>query len=138
MTDKDIESVLQIWLGASLKAHHFISASYWQDELQNMREVYLPSAVNYIYKDEGLQIKGFISLCDDNVAALFVDPASQGLGIGKQLLAKAKSLNKQLSLNVYEQNTDAVGFYEKQGFVRVKKQLDNLSQHDELLMCWYK
>lgn len=138
MRDEDKQLVLQVWLNASIIAHHFIPISFWHDELESMRDIYLPSADNFVYLDDNNQVKGFISLCDDLVAALFVAPSSQGLGIGKKLLEKAKSFNHKLRLSVYKENIQAINFYQKQGFFIKNEQNDSLTNQLELIMHWKK
>ncbi|NMV23502.1 GNAT family N-acetyltransferase, partial [Vibrio parahaemolyticus] len=40
--ENDMDSVLEIWLNASVKAHDFISAEFWESQLENMRNIYIP------------------------------------------------------------------------------------------------
>ncbi len=40
----DIDAILTVWLDASVKAHDFIEPSFWQSQLDNMRDVYLPNS----------------------------------------------------------------------------------------------
>ncbi len=49
--------------------------------------------------------------------ALFIDPDVRGTGIGRQLLLHGLSAHKHLTTDVNEQNTQAVGFYLRMGFV---------------------
>ena len=69
-----------------------------------MREVYIPASETFVFEDSS-GVLGFYSLLDNQLAALFVDPAHQGKGFGKQLLDHAKCLRKALSLAVYKKNT---------------------------------
>ena len=47
---------------------------------------------------------------------LFVAPQARGCGVGKALLARAVNLHGVTLLDVNEQNPQAVGFYEHEGF----------------------
>ena len=100
-----------------------------------MRDVYIPASETFVIEDSS-GVLGFYSLLDSQLAALFVDPAYQCKGFGKQLLDHAKCLRKELSLAVYKENTSSVGFYTSQGFKRVKEQIDEQTGHAEYLMCY--
>lgn len=106
---QDMDAVLDIWLQASLKAHNFIDASFWQSQVDNMRNLYLPASETYVIERQS-KVRGFYSLHDDQLAALFVAPAFQAKGIGKQLLAHARAQRPVLSLAVYKDNTASCGF----------------------------
>jgi putative acetyltransferase len=65
--------------------------------------------------DDGLLI-GFIGVADGNVDALFLDPAYRGRGGGSLLLDHARTHFAATSVDVNEQNPQAVGFYLHHGF----------------------
>ncbi len=73
---KDIETIIRIWLDASIIAHDFIGPNYWRNKTDDMRNLYLPSSNTYIYENSG-KILGFLSMVENNIAALFVLPESQ-------------------------------------------------------------
>ena len=129
----DMEPVLQIWLDASIQAHHFIPKQFWESRMNDMRNIYVPSGETYVYLEEN-NILGFMSLMENTLAALFVVPEQQGKGIGKQLMAKAKLLRQDLVLTVYKENQNSIEFYKKCGFVIVKEQIDVHTAHPELVM----
>ena len=132
---RDMDRLLDIWLSASIKAHDFIDASFWQANIESMRDVYIPASETFVLEDSE-DVFGFYSLLDSQLAALFVDPAHRCKGFGKQLLDHAKCLRKELSLSVYKENTPSVGFYTSQGFKRVKEQIDEQTGQAEYLMCY--
>ncbi len=43
----DVDCVLSIWLEASIKAHDFVGADFWQKQLNAMRDVYIPNSETY-------------------------------------------------------------------------------------------
>ena len=129
----DCNDVLRIWLAASIEAHDFIDASYWQARVEDMRKVYLPSAESRVFEREGC-ILGFYSLCENVLAALFVDPAFQGQGVGSALLDDALKRRAPLSLAVYKSNTKSARFYRSRGFLVVQEQGDPQTGQDEYLM----
>lgn len=129
----DMDDVLNIWLEASIKAHHFVEKEFWESHVDDMRETYIPNSDTYVFSENGI-IKGFFSIHADSLAAMFVDPDAQGKGIGRQLMNKAKSLRKKLSLTVYRENEQGVRFYRKCGFRSVAERVDEHTGHIELLM----
>jgi len=65
--------------------------------------------------EDGLLI-GFIGVADGNVEMLFLDPAYRGRGGGSLLLDHARAVFAATSVDVNEQNPQAVGFYLHHGF----------------------
>jgi putative acetyltransferase len=70
--------------------------------------------------DDGLLI-GFIGVEDGNVEMLFLDPAYRGQGGGSLLLEHAFAHFAATSVDVNEQNPQAIGFYEHHGFAQVSR-----------------
>ena len=133
----DIDQVIDIWLEASIEAHAFIDNDFWKSKAEDMKEIYLPSGETYVYEEKGV-VKGFMSLCDDTLAALFVSPDSQGTGIGTQLMKKAKDIRDHLKLTVYKENMKAMAFYRKCGFRIEQEHVDTHTGHAEFLMKFHK
>lgn len=135
LQDTDLEPVLDIWLQASILAHHFIAPAFWHEQLGAMRDVYLPSAVTRVFEADG-KVLGFSCVYADTLAALFVASEHQGGGIGTQLLADAMSARTTLQLSVYSQNLPSLHFYKKHGFIVLQEQRDEHTGHLETVMCW--
>ncbi|MBJ2285285.1 N-acetyltransferase [Pseudomonas sp. MF6755] len=135
LQNADLDAVLDIWLRASIQAHHFIAPTFWHEQLDAMREVYLPSAMTRVFEADAIPV-GFCSVHADTIAALFVSPEHQGRGIGTQLLADAKAGKTALQLSVYCANTPSIRFYEQQGFVVLNEQRDEHTGHMEKVMRW--
>jgi len=77
-----------------------------------MENHYFPQAKNYVYQaSEDAPISGFASLADSRLAALFVEPESQGQGIGYALMSFVAQCQPRLELAVFEQNLNALRFY---------------------------
>ena len=129
----DIDLVLDIWLSASIKAHDFIEASFWESQVENMRNIYIPASETYVFESDS-KVVGFYSLYENNLAAIFVHPEFQGKGIGKQLMSHAKTRNVRLTLSVYKENEDSYQFYLSQGFAVVSEQTDEHTGHQEYTM----
>lgn len=129
----DEKQVLTIWLEASIIAHDFIPAEYWKEKVNDMRDIYLPSSKTYVYIQRE-EVKGFLSLVDNYIAALFVSPKEQGKGIGKELMKFVKNLFPVLELGVYSKNENSVAFYKKQDFQVINEKVDEPTGHRELVM----
>lgn len=136
-TENDLERIVEIWLEGSKLAHHFIDADYWKSKQIEMKEVYLPMSQSYVIEEEG-NLVGFISLVDNYLAALFVDPKEQGIGYGKQLLDNIKEQKESLDLRVYQENKNAVRFYLKNDFNISAESIDEHTSAKEYAMTWRK
>ncbi len=130
----DIHDVLRIWLTASIKAHDFVDASFWESQIENMRNIYIPASDVFVF-EKNSKIVGFYAIHEDNLAALFVAPEFQGQGIGKQLLEHAKNRRLTLTLLVYKENITSYQFYLSQGFEVMNEQIDAHTGHLEYKMC---
>ncbi|MFI5613539.1 GNAT family N-acetyltransferase [Amycolatopsis sp. NPDC051903] len=71
-------------------------------------------------------VAGFSGVAGGELAMLFVHAAHRGEGIGSALLRKAFAEFPRLTVDVNEQNAQAVGFYLHHGFVVVgRSELDS-------------
>ena len=132
---EDIPAVLEIWLLASIEAHHFIPETFWEGKLQEMEKVYIPKSITYVYQDlERQKVIGFISLVGNFIAALFVSPQQQGEGVGTTLLEFVKKKFSKLELTVYCKNNSAVQFYKKRGFQIIQESIDENTKQQEYTM----
>ena len=123
--ENDLFAVMQIWLDANIKAHSFIPQKYWTDNYAVVKDI-LPQAEIYVYEDDNTsQIGGFIGLTDNYIEGIFVREAIQSKGIGKQLLNYAKEIKSSLRLNVYQKNTRAITFYQREQFVICSEIIDD-------------
>ncbi|WP_028562873.1 N-acetyltransferase [Paenibacillus pinihumi] len=134
-TGQDLDRMLQIWLEGSKQAHDFIEGSYWESNLQAMKEEYIPMSQSYVLEAEG-SVQGFVSMVDDYLAALFVAPDQQGRGYGKLLLDYVKERQEKINLKVYQDNGSAVRFYEKNGFIVTAELADEQTSAKEFAMSW--
>lgn len=130
----EISTVADIWLDTNIKAHSFIPAQYWYDNYESVKEA-LGQAEVYVYECEN-KIYGFVGLRDDYVAGIFVCGKEQAKGVGKQLLDFVKNIKNQLSLTVYQNNTRAVKFYQRENFEIQREYTDRITGENEYLMTW--
>jgi len=114
----DHPRLLDIWLRAVRATHHFLQASDIDALLPQLRDVYLPAVALWVAVDLEQKPLGFIGLNEDHVEMLFIDPDLRGQGIGRALLDFCLTTRDTLSVDVNEQNPQAVGFYRHYGFVQ--------------------
>lgn len=115
---QDTQRIMEIWCKAVDATHHFLAV---KDRLSIEKELILffPTVELTLACESTGQPVGFMYLHDGHMEALFVDPDYHGQGIGKALVKAALSQYSRLTTDVNEQNTQAVGFYERIGFERV-------------------
>ena len=130
----DINKVADIWLDTNVKAHSFIPAQYWKSNFNLVKELLLQATV-YVYEDNQ-EIQGFIGLNDEYIEGIFVSDEAQSQGIGKILLNRAKEKRNKLLLNVYQKNTKAIPFYQREGFEIQRSGLDESTGEKDYVMVW--
>lgn len=130
----DINKVAAIWLDTNIKAHYFIPAQYWKGNFELVKELLLQATV-YVYEDNQ-EIQGFIGLNDEYIEGIFVSDKVQSQGIGKSLLNYAKDKRNKLFLNVYQKNTQAISFYQREGFEIQCSGLDEATGEKDYVMVW--
>ncbi|MDU9405474.1 acetyltransferase [Pseudomonas sp. zfem004] len=114
----DHPQLLNIWLRSVRATHHFLQPSDIEALLPQLRDVYLPAVELWVAVNAEDCPLGFIGLNENHVEMLFIEPDLRGKGIGRALLEHARSSRNQLSVDVNEQNPEAVGFYLHYGFVQ--------------------
>lgn len=130
----DIPRVADIWFDTNLKAHDFISAQYWESHLDFVKEM-LPQAEVYVYENHG-EIQGFVGAAGEFIEGIFVADGMQSQGIGSLLLNYLKDRKARLSLNVYQKNTRAIRFYQREGFQIQGEGLDADTGEKDYEMMW--
>ena len=130
----DINKVAEIWLDTNIKTHYFISAQYWKSNFELVKELLLQATV-YVYEDKQ-EIQGFIGLSNEYIEGIFVSAEMQSQGIGKILLNYVKGKRNKLILNVYQKNTRAISFYQREGFEIQYSGLDVATGEKDYVMAW--
>lgn len=114
-SDSYKQQVLTVWEKSVLATHDFLTPT----DFKEIKE--LVNTINFndfqvfcLVKGKG--ISGFITVEDKKVEMLFLDPEYFGQGLGQKLLNFAvKELNAD-KVDVNEQNTKALKFYQNFGF----------------------
>ena len=130
----DINKIANIWLDTNIKAHDFIPTQYWKSNFELVKELLLQATV-YVYEDNQ-KIQGFIGMNDEYIEGIFVSDEMQSQGIGKILLNYAKGKRNKLFLNVYQKNTRAISFYQREGFEVQYSGLDEATGEKDYVMTW--
>lgn len=136
MKAEDLDVVMEIWLDTNMRAHNFISQSYWEDNVQSVRDMISKAEVYVWEEDIGGEIRGFIGLCGNDVGGIFVSSTAQSAGIGSALMAHVKKIRQSLTLTVYEKNKRAVRFYEHERFRIKSETVDENTKEKEFIMVW--
>ena len=131
-----INKVAEIWLDTNIKTHYFISAQYWKSNFELVKELLLQATV-YVYEDKQ-EIQGFIGLSNEYIEGIFVSAEMQSQGIGKILLNYVKGKRNKLILNVYQKNTRAISFYQREGFEIQHSGLDEATGEKDYVMAWHQ
>lgn len=110
----DYGQIMNVWENSVRSTHHFLKPEdfkFYKDIIPG----YLPNVDLYVIRT-GDRIDAFMGVSGDSLEMLFVSGDLRGRGYGKDLLLYAlKSLNVK-RVDVNEQNSQALGFYQKFGF----------------------
>src|SRR5699024_11653525 len=74
--ENDIDILIDIWYKSSLQAHDFIYSGYWESQIEEMKEKYIPMSETHVITNQ-TKIIGFISMVEGYLAALFIDVRSE-------------------------------------------------------------
>ncbi|MDH6343059.1 putative acetyltransferase [Parabacteroides sp. PFB2-12] len=110
----DYIQLMTVWESAVMATHHFLMSEDF-DFFKQMIPSYFPHVDLYVIRIEK-RVAAFMGVSEDNLEMLFVSADSRGKGLGKTLLLYALENLKVNKVDVNEQNTQALGFYEKFGF----------------------
>jgi putative acetyltransferase len=116
--DRDIDRLVVVWRSAVEATHHFLSRDDIDYYSARLAKHLLPM-VDLVVADLDGDVIGFSGTSDGQLEMLFVDPAAHGRGVGTALLARAVDECGVDSVDVNEQNPDAVDFYRRRGFEQV-------------------
>lgn len=101
-----------------------------EDSLAWMTHVVLPGTTVRIAETGAGEPLGFASLDGTELEHLYLRPDARRRGIGSLLLAEVRELSpEELTLYVFQRNTDARAFYERHGFTAVG--FDDGSRNEE-------
>lgn len=117
----DYPRLLYIWESAVLATHDFLKPedfAYYKENLPS----YFAFVTLWGYEVEG-ELVGFMGIAANSLEMLFIDEATRGRGVGKALIHYGIQKQGVTTVEVNEQNAQAVGFYEHLGF-KVKNRME--------------
>ncbi|WP_447825790.1 acetyltransferase [Aeromonas salmonicida] len=115
---RDHSTLISIWEASVRATHHFLPEA----EIDVLKPLILEhyfAAVDLVCARDETGIAGFCGVHDGNIEMLFLAPEARGRGIGRLLVAHAISRQGATRVDVNEQNVQALGFYQRMGFVVV-------------------
>ena len=116
LQNADRPSLLPIWRRAVESTHEFLRKSDL-DEIELEVADYLNTvSSNFWVIEAGTQLVGFMGMSENSIDSLFIDPSVHRQGVGRCCINYARSLYKQLKVDVNEGNTAGLRFYEACGF----------------------
>src|SRR5699024_4669601 len=131
--ENDIDILIDIWYKSSLQAHDFIYSGYWESQIEEMKEKYIPMSETHVITNQ-TKITGFTSIVERYLAAFYIDVTYKNNGARKEILKIKKRRRNKIRLKVYKENLSAVRFYEKNGFIIKEELTDEQTNKQEYLM----
>ncbi|MFZ3403142.1 acetyltransferase [Aeromonas salmonicida] len=113
---RDHPTLISLWEASVRATHHFLPEA----EIDVLKPLILEhyfAAVDLVCARDETGIAGFCGVHDGNIEMLFLAPEARGRGIGRLLVAHAISRQGATRVDVNEQNVQALGFYQRMGFV---------------------
>lgn len=111
----EASEIIQIWKSSVDATHDFLTA-HDRQEIEKEVVGFFSETPVWVATNQDDQPQGFMFLHEGHLEALFVAASARGLGVGKRLISHALALHPGLSVDVNEQNQQAVGFYQHMGF----------------------
>lgn len=108
--------LIEIWEASVRATHEFLAEADIVRLKPLILENYFDAVDLRCAKDEEGHIIGFIGVANDKIEMLFIAPEYRGRGIGEALTEYAIKYQGAITVDVNEQNIQAVGFYEHIGF----------------------
>ena len=135
ITNDDLTSVMAIWVKGNFKGNSFIEKDYWLEIYNETKEKFMDVYDTYVFVEENV-IKGFVSIKDKKIKAIYVNPSFIRNGIGKKLINFCKDKYDTLILEVYEKNINAILFFSNLGFKNKKIDIEKVHNEKIFIMEW--
>jgi putative acetyltransferase len=131
---EDFPRMVEVWEASVRATHHFVSEADIQFFKPLVRDALPHVPALACVRDGSHQVAGFIAVAHRKVEMLFIHPLARGQGAGGRLLMYAITMLGATTLDVNEQNEQAVGFYLHLGFEVVgRSELDGTGKPYPLL-----
>jgi putative acetyltransferase len=130
---EDYPRVVEVWEASVRATHHFVTEA----DIEIFRPLVfeeLPYIDLACMRDTNRKVVGFIGIVEGKIEMLFVHPDYRGRGIGRALINYAIKERGATTVDVNEQNDQALGFYLRMGFEVVgRSELDGTGKPYPLL-----
>lgn len=107
---------MQIWRSSVDATHDFLAPADRDTIEKNLAGSYFPQVRLTVAELDGRPV-GFAGTAEGDLVMLFVHADARGRGVGGALLAHTIADQGVRTVDVNEQNGQAVGFYARKGFV---------------------
>ena len=116
---------MRVWRSAVDATHQFLAEEH-RDEIESrLASDYLPQVDLYVADRGGVPV-GFAGVSGESLEMLFVGARERGQGVGTALLSSVVAERGVTTVDVNEQNAQAVAFYRRRGFTLVgRSELDD-------------
>ena len=118
--ESDFNHVLVVWrIAREMSSNGDVIARKHTlvEDIGYLKHEILPKNTVWVAESHGIGITGFMAIQGEFIDCLYIHPDHQGQGIGRALLAHARTLSPQrIWLYTMADNTRARAFYEKYGF----------------------
>jgi putative acetyltransferase len=121
----DFPRMLDVWEESVRATHDFLTEADIEGLRPLVGEAFRQPMTLAAVRDEAGQVAGFLGVAGDKLEMLFIHPSFRGGGAGRRLVHHAVHALGATSVDVNEQNEQAVGFYLAMGFaVEGRSELD--------------
>lgn len=132
-TEKDYPEIIEVWEQSVRATHHFLPEEYLQ-QIKPLLPSIFPAVQLFIIRDDNA-VAGFLGVAEKKIEMLFIHPGKRGKGIGRQMTEFAIYELQSNKVDVNEQNEQAIGFYQRMGFVITRREeTDGLGKPYPLLV----
>jgi putative acetyltransferase len=119
-TANNYQELIEIWENSVRATHDFLTEADIQHYKPLILNQYFDQVKLFYLNNDG-KIIGFIGIADKLIQMLFIAPEARGIGVGKILVNFAIDNFSVNSVDVNEQNQQAVGFYLHIGFKVIER-----------------
>lgn len=116
----DLPAINRLWEASVRATHHFLKEEDIRFLVPLVKEAFAAHELWCTRDDTGVPT-AFLCVEGTNIEMLFVAPENRGQGLGRRLTEHAITHFQATTVDVNEQNEQAVGFYERLGFHTVRR-----------------
>ncbi len=116
----DYGQIMEVWESSVKATHDFLKQEDFEFYKKVIPTNYLPNLDVYILRSVEKTV-GFVGISEKNIEMLFILGEQIGKGYGKILLEYAIDNFNANTIEVNEQNTQAIAFYKKLGFKMISR-----------------